>query len=79
LHVAPRQPRVFADAIVASASRVVVLPHRVGRVQSCVVGGECTPSPGDVVGTSPAGPPLRRLFGITERLAPRRSCRRRIA
>jgi hypothetical protein len=78
LYVPPGRPRMFADAIVASASRVVVLRHRAGRVQSCVVGGECTPSPDDVVGGSPAGP-LRRLFGYTERLAPRRSCRRRIA
>jgi hypothetical protein len=78
LYVPPRRPRVLADAIVASASRVVVLRHRPGRLQTCVVGGECTPSPDDVVGGSPAGP-LRRLFGFTERLPRSGSCRRRIA
>ena len=42
------------------------------------MGGECTRSLDDVVGGSPAGP-LRRLFGFTERLRRRGSCRRRIA
>jgi hypothetical protein len=78
LYVPPRRPRVFADAIVASSSRVVVLRHRPGRLQTCVVGAECTPSPDDVVGGSTAGP-LRRLFGFTERLPRRGSCRHRIA
>jgi hypothetical protein len=78
LYVPPRRPRVAAASIVASASRVVVRRHRPGRLQTCVAGGECTPSLDDMVAGSPAGP-LRRLFGFTERLPPRGSCRRRIA
>jgi hypothetical protein len=78
LYTSPRGRRLAADAIVASEARVVALRHRPGRLQTCVVGGECTPSPDDVLGGAPAGP-LRRLFGFTERLGPRGSCRRRIA
>jgi hypothetical protein len=78
LHVPPRRPRVVADSIVASESRVLVLRHRSGRLGSCTVGGECTPSLDDVAGGSRTGP-LRRLFGFTERLPRSGSCRRRIA
>lgn len=78
LYAAPRRPRLTADWIGASASRVVVLRHRAGRLQACEVGGECTPSPDDVLAGAP-GARLRRLLGFTERLAPRGSCRRRIA
>jgi hypothetical protein len=78
LYIPPRRPRVAADAIVASGSHIVVLRHRPGRLQTCAAGGECTPSLDDVVG-GPMGGPLRRLFGFTERLGPRGSCRRRIA
>ena len=78
LYVAPRRPRLAAGSIAASASRVVVSRHRPGRTQTCVAGGECTPSPDDVLAGSPAES-LRRLVGFTERLPSRGSCRRRIA
>lgn len=78
LYTPPQGRRLAAEAIVASEARVVVLRHRPGRNQTCVVGGECTPSPDDVLGGAPGGP-LRRLFGFTERLEPRGPCRRRIA
>lgn len=78
LYTPPRGRRLAAGSIVASEARVVALRHRPGRFETCVVGGECTPSPDDVLGGAPAEP-LRRLFGFTERLGPRGSCRRRIA
>ena len=78
LYVAPRRPRLAAGSIAASASRVVVSRHRPGRTQTCVAGGECTPSPDDVLAGSPAES-LRRLVGFTEWLPSRGSCRRRIA
>jgi hypothetical protein len=78
LYAPPRGRRVAADLIDASEARVVALRHRPGAVQGCVVGGECSPSPDDVLGGAPAGT-LRRLLGFTERLGPSGSCRRRIA
>jgi hypothetical protein len=78
LYEPPRGRRLAADSILASEGRVVGLRLRPGRSQTCVVDGECTPSPDDVLGGAPTGP-LRRLFGFTERLGPRGSCRRRIA
>lgn len=78
LYTPPRRRPGTAWTLEASATRVVALRNRPGRIPVCTVGGECSPSSDELIGGSPQGP-LTRLFGATERLRPKGSCRRRIA
>ncbi len=66
-----------ATFLAASPSRVVALRDQ-PDIETCVVNGDCTPSPGELIGGGTDGD-LSRLFGATERLDPKGSCRRRIA
>jgi hypothetical protein len=77
LYVPPRKRPGSAFSLVASNARVVALRHHPDRIQTCS-GDECSPSPDEVV-EGPVGGPMARVFGATERLEPRGSCRRRIA
>jgi hypothetical protein len=78
LYTAPATRPGSASVLSASRRRVVVLRYPPHDVQTCVVGGECSPSRAELIG-GPASGPLARLFGATERLEARGSCRRRIA
>jgi hypothetical protein len=77
LYAPPRKRPGSAASLVASNARVVALRRHPDRIQTCS-GDECSPSPDEVVG-GPVGGPMARVFGATERLEPRGSCRRRIA
>jgi hypothetical protein len=77
LYAPPRKRPGSAGSLVASSARVIVLRHHPDRIQTCS-GDECSPSPDEVV-AGPAGGPMARVFGATERLKARGSCRRRIA
>jgi hypothetical protein len=78
LYTPPRKRPGSASSLVASDASVVALRDHPGRIQTCTVHGECTPSTGEVL-AGPVRGPLARRFGVTERLASRGSCRRRIA
>jgi len=72
----PKRPG-YVTFLAGSSTRVVALRYQPG-VQSCEVGGDCTPSRAELIGGA-AGTGLSRLFGATERLVPTARCRRRIA
>jgi hypothetical protein len=78
LYTPPARRPGSASWLLASSASVVLLRDQPDRIQSCEVGGECTPSAAELIAGPPGGP-LRRVFGATERLEPNRSCRRRIA
>jgi hypothetical protein len=78
LYTAPAKGPGSASLLTASRRRVLFLRYPPRHVQTCEVGGECSPSRAELIG-GPASGPLARLFGTTERLEARGSCRRRIA
>jgi hypothetical protein len=78
LYTAPAKRPGSASLLTASRRRVLVLRYPPRQVQTCQVGGGCSPSRAELIGGSASGP-LARLFGATERLEPRGSCRHRIA
>jgi hypothetical protein len=78
LYTAPAKRPGSASLLTASRRRVLFLRYPPRHVQTCEVGGECSPSRAELIG-GPASGPLARLFGATERLEARGSCRRRIA
>jgi hypothetical protein len=77
LYTAPRNRPGLARSLAASGERVVAVRDST-RVASCVVGGECSPPTGAILGGSARGR-LRRIAPATERLPRTASCRRRIA